>query len=661
MQIEKIIFDKNENIWIGKYTFQEKDIPKKAGFRWDPIKKRWWSNSPDCVLLLEHHCNKEAKESLLPYLEKIDKSRDDGLKSEVVLKEPKGLSLFPFQKIGVEFCLKQKGTLLADDMGLGKSPTSLSVVNNDENIKSVIIVCPASLRLNWLKESKRWLLREWNFYVVEKNEKIEEDINFVIVNYDMLKENVLESLINREWDCLIVDEAHFLKNPKTKRTKTIFGYWDSSERKNKQGLIHKIKQRTLFLTGTPILNKPIEIFPLLKALDPKTWNSSFKFGLKYCNGHQKYGHWDFTGASNLEDLQTRLRSTLMIRRLKKDVLKDLPSKQRQIIVLPSDTVKSVVKKEMELYKRIGNKIEELTEKVELAKISNNKQEYDILAEELKKENFLVFSEIAKIRKETAIAKIPFVIEHINEMLENNIKKIVVFAHHHEVIDNIKEAFSDVSVVLDGRTSLNDRQKRVDSFQENENCKIFIGGIKAAGVGITLTASSNVVFAELDWTPSWITQCEDRCNRISQENQVLVQHLVLDGSLDANMVQTIVRKQEIYDKALDTISDRKNNEELGEQLLPRKKKFDLPKEFPNYSEEEKKAIIEILQYLASSCDGSMRKDNVGFNKFDSNKGKILAEKSKITELTNGELWYAKQFIKKYRAQYSKELYQIVFDK
>ena len=178
--------------------------------------------------------------------------------------------------------------------------------------------------------------------------------------------------------------------------------------------------------------------------------------------------------------------------------------------------------------------------------------YDDYAKHIKDGDFETpeFGEMSKVRKEVAVAKIPFILDHVREALEE-LEKLVLFVYHHEVVDALKTSLGDSCVSVDGRTKNEDRQAAVDRFQSDPSCKVFVGTIRAAGVGITLTAASNVIFGELDWVPGNVTQSEDRCHRIGQTDTVFVRHLVLEDSLDERMAQIIVEKQEVIDKALDT--------------------------------------------------------------------------------------------------------------
>jgi len=292
------------------------------------------------------------------------------------------------------------------------------------------------------------------------------------------------------------------------------------------------------LTGTPMLNgKPKELWPLLQVLDPTGLGSDwFSFARRYCElfeierfdpskGKKVHMGWKWDGAKHLDELQLLMRERFMIRRLKKDVLKELPPKTRQVIVL--EAKKGLTK--LLAHERIS--YEEY--------VKTHGEEVDPPA----------FTEMSKIRKEVALAKVPYVIEYLKEVLDET-QKAVVFFHHHDVGDAIMESFGVTTVKVDGRTSLEDRQRAVDRFQTDPSCTLFIGGIRAAGVGITLTAASVVIFAELDWTPAVVTQAEDRLHRIGQKENVLVRHIVLNGSLDQRIVQAIIRKQEIADKTLD---------------------------------------------------------------------------------------------------------------
>ena len=235
--------------------------------------------------------------------------------------------------------------------------------------------------------------------------------------------------------------------------------------------------------------------------------------------------WDTSGNSNLDELQTLLRSTIMIRREKAMVLWQLPNKTRQIV--PID---------------IGS-----DDLAELNSIIDPSENYGKLLGKMKTSK-VSFDCISKYRRLLGEVKVEAAINYLKVVAKTN-KKIVIFAWHKIVIEKLSEAFENECVVISGSTPVHKRQDLVDKFQTDKKIKVFVGNIKAAGVGITLTAAALVVFVELDWVPGNVSQAEDRVHRIGQKEKVLIQHLVVDGSLDINMAKALVAKQNVIDKAV----------------------------------------------------------------------------------------------------------------
>lgn len=393
----------------------------------------------------------------------------------------------------------------------------------------MLIICPASLRINWRREFEKWDVKDLYVSIAQK-EFPTADV--VIVNYDILKKWRKE-VREIEWDLLIVDEAHFLKSAKAQRTREVLGGIKRDKDRNIVDRVSPIPaKRKLFLTGTPVLGRPKDLWSICQALDPNGLGADwYSYAKRYCglweikNREGKRIGWKWDGATHLEELQERLRASFMVRRLKKDVLTSLPPKIRQVISIEPDAkTKRLIATELLSYEEYGKQLKE-------------------------GENPPAFTAMAQARKEVGIAKVPFCVDHITEIL-NEQEKIILFAHHHEVLDALQSEFGEISVQVDGRVSLDDRQKAVDRFQGDPTCRVFIGGIQAAGVGLTLTAASTVIFLELDWTPGNISQAEDRCHRIGQKDCVTVQHIVLAGSLDERLAAVVIEKQEIIDKALD---------------------------------------------------------------------------------------------------------------
>jgi SWI/SNF-related matrix-associated actin-dependent regulator 1 of chromatin subfamily A len=450
---------------------------------------------------------------------------------------PEGLDYLPFQKAGIAYalCRGQNNVLIGDEMGLGKTVQALGIINAlfgpsermARDLPRILIVCPASLTSNWMREIDKWIMG----YPRGKGPAV----NICTTSYEQAHKYIDVPF----YDLLIVDEAHYCKTAKSKRTNVV------------QALARNSK-RVVLLTGTPIVNRPIELWPLLQMLDPQGWDPPgrikvgknykqvaagfgagfFKFALRYCNAHQvtmgEKSWWDFTGSSNEEELQNRLRSTVMVRRLKSEVLKELPAKRRQLIELG------------------GTKTCAFD-----AMFLRGEEDYESALKRLYSDKVL-FTEWSRVRLEQGLAKVQAVIDRVEDCLSQGVEKIILFCHHREVLARIQQGLAHHGVVtFHGDTPLDERQNAVDVFQDDPNCKVFLGTIKAAGVGITLTAASHVIFAELDPTPGNMAQAEDRAHRIGQTRGVFIEHLVWDGTLDARMCRLLIKKQDTIDKVLDS--------------------------------------------------------------------------------------------------------------
>jgi SWI/SNF-related matrix-associated actin-dependent regulator of chromatin subfamily A-like protein 1 len=428
------------------------------------------------------------------------------------------MDLYPFQEEGIWFALEREGVLLADEMGLGKTIQAIGLINRDPTLRKIIIVCPASMRIPWRRELERWLNRPFSIAVVGVDVGFVQTLfskDVLIINYDRLSRFTAE-LSARTYDLCVLDECHYVKSLEAKRTGAALG----------------IKaRRRLALSGTPILNRPIEIYPVLSWLLPQDWPSEgyFDFAQRYCGAYHNGFGWDFSGASNLAELSSRLHSSVMIRRTKAQVLPQLPEKIRTVVELypASAEIKRTIKQELDAYE------------VRFLKVNHSSINWD---------------DLARVRHQTALAKVPLIVQYVTEVLEGGVQKIVVFAHHRDVIAQLVEGLSSYRpVTLIGGMGPQERQDSIDAFQKDPSVRVFIGNIQAAGNGITLApASSRCIFAELSWTPAEITQCEDRLHRIGTKDSVHVQHLVLEGSLDAMMVKVLIKKQRILDAVLEKV-------------------------------------------------------------------------------------------------------------
>ena len=460
---------------------------------------------------------------------------------------------FPYQEEGVRrmadfFCQGNHGVILGDDMGLGKTVQALLLINALRPLH-VLVVCPASVKINWEREARKWVHEDYVIGVMDGRGAVPVTPGFPlieIVNYDFLQHLDFSKC---EYDLVVYDEAHYLKSPDAQRTVAASRICTS---------------KRLLMTGTPIINRPKEIWQLMLLCGMCSPEEFHKFGLKYCGARKrtdvrmvgpKGGKfpkrvvvWDYDGASNLDELNHWLRKKCLIRRLKKDVLTDLPDKTRQIIELPRD---GSYEKDVQFFEKAELLV--LTRGMLCLKgHDRDSLKYMQSVNNLNDEIRLAFEEISLIRHETALEKMEQVLAFICHALESS-DKIVVFAHHRDVVEEIATELWHAGmkpVQHHGGMTGSQKQSSVDAFQNDPSCRVFVGNIASAGVGITLTAASHVIFAELDWAPAMMTQCEDRCHRYGQKDNVLVQHLVYENSIDARIAKTLVKKQKIIDSAID---------------------------------------------------------------------------------------------------------------
>lgn len=557
--------------------------------------------------------------------------------ADIELPRPDGMDYMPFQKAGIRYALDRTGVLIGDEMGLGKTIQAIGIINADPAITSAVIVCPKSLMLNWQRELSRWLVRPMTVSVGSAQGDI------VILNYEGLTKH-MPALTGRQWGALVVDEAHYIKNKSTVRSKNVKA-------------IAAKASRNIRLTGTPIVNRPVELYNIICDLHP-AWANFWNYARRYCNGHSGYGgHMDLSGASNLDELQQRLRETVMVRRLKSQVLTELPRKIRQIIEVEADgEQKAAIRRERQYEAASEERLAALRAAVELSK-AESEAAYRAAVARLTEAGEVDFTELARLRHETALAKVPAVVEHVRSILEDDAEqKIIIAAHHHDVIDQLANRLLDFyPVTLTGQTKLDDRQAAVDRFQNDDRTRAFIGSITAAGVGITLTRANLVIFAELDWTPGNITQMEDRAHRIGQTETVLVQHLVLADSLDARMAQILVDKQKVIDSALDTNHPARQapayrprqaaatDSETVDALAALAEKL---------TDEQKAAARAALSLLASmDMDRAGELNGIGFNKIDTHIGHELAARPELTPKQAALAW---KLATKYRAQLPADL-------
>jgi SWI/SNF-related matrix-associated actin-dependent regulator 1 of chromatin subfamily A len=434
------------------------------------------------------------------------------------------------QKEAIQKLVENKKFILADDMGLGKT-TSTIIAALESGSKKVLIICPATLKINWKREIENY--SDKSIYIAEsKNFSTEAD--FVIINYDIIKnfhdtkKKDDSQVLAANFDLVIVDEAHYIKNATAQRTKLIND-------------IVKKTERLWLLTGTPMTSRPIDYFNLLSLIDSPVAKNWMAYAIRYCSGYQfNVGGrkvWNVTGASNLEELRDRTVG-LTLRRLKENVL-DLPDK----IITP-------------VYLRLKSK--------EYENVMGEYYDWYDKNPEESKSLTVQFTKLTKVRQIIADEKIKQTIELAENILEQD-KKVIIFCNFTDSLNKITEHFGKVAVKLDGSMSKPERQNSVDQFQDNPKVKVFVGNIKAAGVGITLTAAEAVIMNDLSFLPSDHAQAEDRAYRYGQKNNVLVYYPIFENTIEGIIYDILNNKKQVIATVM---GDNQHPADMAEEILQR---------------------------------------------------------------------------------------------
>ena len=434
------------------------------------------------------------------------------------------------QKEAIQKLVENKKFILADDMGLGKT-TSTIIAALESSSKKVLIICPATLKINWKREIENY--SDKSVYIAEgKNFSTEAD--FVIINYDIIKnfhdtkKKGESQILDANFDLVVVDEAHYIKNATAQRTKLI------------NDIVKKV-DRIWLLTGTPMTSRPIDYFNLLSLIDSPVAKNWMAYAIRYCQGYQfNVGGrkvWNVMGASNLEELRDRTLG-LTLRRLKEDVL-DLPDK----IITP-------------VYLRLKSKLYEEVMGDYYNWYEGNPEESKSLT--------VQFTKLTKIRQIIADEKITQTIELAENIIEQN-KKVIIFCNFTDSLNKIVEHFGKAAVKVDGSMSKPQRQHSVDSFQENDKIKVFVGNIKAAGVGLTLTAAEAVIMNDLSFLPSDHAQAEDRAYRYGQKNNVLVYYPIFENTIEGIIYDILNNKKQVIATVM---GDNQNTTDAAEEILKR---------------------------------------------------------------------------------------------
>ena len=574
-------------MFFCKVPFENRQLLRVAGWQWNPVMKRWTTPDVSKVTDFTAFCSGKARAAVEAYNQGggsvvLASMATD---SDIEIPAPPGQEYRPFQRAGMAYALAKANVLIADPPGLGKTIQAIGTSNAMRSATEILILCPAYLKKNWEREFRLWdtnnlTIGHVETKVVDKmcdnglpmrkpptkagklGARIKETINIwpdtdvVISGIELLKRHE-KAVKMRPWDLFIVDECDDYCNIKTQRSQFVFG---GGRGKSRQYPIKATKR--LFLTGTPIQTKPANIWNFCRQFDPQGLGRDWlAFVMRYCDAYNEGFGINTSGSSNLEELNLKLREAFMVRRNKKEVLHELPDKTREIVLLPNDGLTAKIEKELNAIQHL---MEEFEVKLGLRDSDPDKvidalqylfpedinpdMSFEDVSKVLTPDVAVGFEKLATFRKMLALAKAPLVKEHVDGLLRAG-EKVVLFCYHKDVAEYFKGYYDDHCAFITGKVSADKRQAEVDRFQDDPDCTIMIANMAAGGKGFTMTASNIVVFAELDWLPSVMEQAEDRIWRIGQSNACLILYMVVDGSLDAYMVDVLIARIDMISRAL----------------------------------------------------------------------------------------------------------------
>jgi len=547
-------------------SYEVKDTLKLLGFKFDPIRKGWFKYLAEEDLEVLKKYAPLFEESFEEIKEYILKQKEARIAANIDVPCPQGKSYFNFQKAFVAFAKDRVRVLLADEMGLGKTIQAIALINYLQSQK-VLIVSPAFLKWNWKEEAKEWLVDEnlkRNLFLLQGKDlnsfvNLQETLPFflAIINYDILSQYV--ELLQKQgfycekkgevFDLIIWDESHYIKNRQAKRTKA--------------ALMIKGKKE-VFLTGTPILNRPDEVFSFLVKAGVYSVKDYWKFAFKYCEVESNNFGKKVVGIKRPKELR-KLLLNFMIRRRKEEVLHELPEKGRTLIRLDGSELKEFLKLEEELFQlREERRLRVVgVERVEDFEMNFKEFSYEdyfpLYAGKVKmslvrgkEEGVMDAGHFAKLRHLVGLKKVPYCVDFIENLLESE-EKVVVMCWHNDVAWFIREKLKERGIeaeLLYGLQSAEERSDVVSKFQNDENPRVLVCTMKSAGVGITLTRARVMVFAEQSFVPGDILQAEDRIHRIGSSQNVEIYHLVFSESLDERIVNILNQKTDLISKVVD---------------------------------------------------------------------------------------------------------------
>ena len=442
---------------------------------------------------------------------------------------PEGRKYLPYQRAGIAYAIKRDNCIIGDEPGLGKTIQAIGIANAT-GARRILIVCPASIRLNWRREIHSWsTIHKVSCYPVLKgSDGISPSANYIIISYDLLRnKGIHAALRSYKWDLAVFDEAHYLKTPDAQRTRAIFGGGVVGSQFFENGLHLNIK-RMVALTGTPLPNRPREAYTISRGLKWESidFMSQDAFYSRYNPPKAIWEKEEIKG--RLPELNARLRCNLMVRRLKKDVLKQLPDKRYEMTyVEPDGAIKQVLAREALI---------------------------DFDPADLFNSDFTMDgTPISTLRREMGEAMVPRMIEYIRYMFDIvEHEKLIIYAHHKAVIDGLIAGLAKYNpVVHRGGMATQAKENVKQDFITNTGVRAFIGQLDTMeGVDGLQHVCSDLVFGEPAWTPGRNEQCVDRAHRIHQHDNVVAHFLLVEGSFNEKVLNAVLDKAVDIHESLD---------------------------------------------------------------------------------------------------------------
>ena len=533
-----------------------KSVKQIPSVTWHAKTKAWRAPTTSITECIEwaNKFNQQIPEELVGMASTIKELHDISVtesRSVDADLEVAGLPLLPYQKAGVKYASQAKRCFIADDMGLGKTLQAIATLENTKDSYPALVVCPPNLVLNWQKEYGKWLPERKVVTVSDRKTFPEhKDFDVLVIGYSNISHWQKQI---KDFKSFVFDESHYVKSPTSQRTKAAIKIARTAPQ---DGII-------LCLTGTPVTNRPAEYASQLDVLGKlNTFGGLWGFYRRYCGAFRdRFGQWNISGNSNLDELNERLRGNCYIRRTKDQVLKDLPPVRHSNIIVAGSPTQMV-----EYRKAERDIVEYLVERAkQIALELGVSPGSAAVVARIKAESNEHLVRISVLRKLAAKAKMESVIEFIESHMEVGLK-VVVAAHHREIVDELANKFGGLKI--QGGMLVSEVEDAKSRFQEEsaEDAPVIVLSIQAAKTGHTLTASQDVLFVELPWTPADVDQTYSRCHRLGQQGSVTATYLLCEGTVDEEIYNLISRKRGVVDAATEGGTVSRKQESVGQMIV-----------------------------------------------------------------------------------------------